>query len=186
MRQTTAKLAVTLLIMAAWIALRATHLTAAAAEPEKLFRVGMTQAEMHAAFGEPQSYLELRTQRHLTRKEFLAAGGVCACRPLYGRKTANNEYEIVIFEKSDDSGSRLHPVIRVEEVRFTLDHDMSPEEALADIAEAKTLCAGRCTIKSDRFAGVNASRPEINVQFGLHFSDKNPKKVESVQMWAKK
>src|SRR6185437_14547142 len=109
---------------------------ASAADAPKLFKIGMSQQEMEAAFGEPTSYLDVRTQQHLSRAEFAAIGGHCACRPLYSRKTDRNEYEIVVFEKTDDSQSRLHPTIRVEEIRFRLDRAMSPQEALADIAEA--------------------------------------------------
>lgn len=172
------QLAVALLIIAAGFA--------TSAQPEKLFRIGMTQAEMHAAFGVPQSYLDVEAQRRLTRKEYLAKRDTCACRPLYSRKTAGNEYEIMVFEKDDDSASRLHPVVKVKEVRFTLDHDMAPEEALEDIAEAKALCSGHCTIQHGRFGDATATRPEIGVQFNMLASSKNPAKVAMVGMSAKK
>lgn len=178
------QLAAALVMIAA--SLGVTAGSGSAATPEKLFRVGMSQAEMHAAFGEPQSYLDVRAQRHLTRAEFLAVRGTCLCRPLYSRKTAQNEYEVLIFEETDDSASRLHPVVRINSVRFTLDRDMSPEEALADIAEAKALCAGQCALQPNKYGEKSYTRREIDVQFSLRFSEKSPNKVESVTMWSKK
>jgi hypothetical protein len=191
------QLAVVLLITAASLVVTAAGVGITAASPgaaknlvagdapEKLFRIGMTQPELSAAFGEAQSYFDVEKQRRLTRKEYLAAGDACKCRPLYNRKTAKNEYEIMAYVRPDNSASRLHPVLRVNEVRFTLDRDMSPEEALDDIAEAKALCAGHCT-RGEQLGFTVFTRPEIEVAFAVQFSAKNPSKVEWISMWAKK
>jgi hypothetical protein len=134
----------------------------------KLFKVGMSQSEMVAAFGVPQSYFDVNTQRHISRNEFLLIQGSCLCRPLYGRKTPNNEYEITIFETVDESSSRLHPTIRVKEVRFTLDRQMTDEQALADIPEAINECGGKCVDLPPLFEGHHhMGRPSSGVEFSF-------------------
>jgi len=152
-------------------------LSAGTAAPEEkkdppLFRLGMTQTEMFAAFGEPESYLNVRTQGHLSRKEFITISGRCMCRPLYNRKTKANEYEIVVFERGDESASRLHPTIRIEEVRFRLDRNMTEEQAAADIDEIRMECNGQCALLPPRHVGERRiGRGGSNVQFIFHYGD---------------
>lgn len=137
---------------------------------ESLFRIGMSHQEMAALFGEPQSYLDVDSQLHISRSDYLQREGHCFCRPLYSRKTPRNEYEITIFEKVDDSTSRLHPTIRVEEVRFTLDRDMKEEELLTDIVEAKQECDGKCASLPEQFPGDReVGRPGSNTRFSFFY-----------------
>jgi hypothetical protein len=137
---------------------------------ESLFRIGMSHQEMAALFGEPQSYLDVDSQLHIPRSDYLQREGHCFCRPLYTRKTQRNEYEITIFEKIDDSTSRLHPTIRVDEVRFTLDRDMKEEELLADIVEAKQECDGKCVSLPEQFPGDReVARPGSSTRFSFFY-----------------
>jgi hypothetical protein len=95
-----------------------------------------------------------------------------ACRPIYERKTARNEYEIIIFESVDESQSHLHPVLRVKEVRFELDKDMAPAEALLDIAEARQACKGDWDLHAEpMFMDISATCPGSGVQFKMFTHD---------------
>jgi hypothetical protein len=137
---------------------------------ESLFRIGMSHQEMVELFGEPQSYLDVDSQLHISRSDYLKREGNCLCRPLYSRKTPRNEYEIAIFEKVDDSTSRLHPTTRIEEVRFTLDRDLTGEELLTDIVEAKQECDGKCASLPEQFPGdKEVSRPGSNIRFSFFY-----------------
>ena len=143
-------------------------------EPQKtkepLFRIGMSHQEMVALFGEPQSYLDVDSQLHISQNDYLKREGNCLCRPLYSRRAPRNEYEITIFEKVDDSTSRLHPTTRVEEVRFTLDRDLKEEELLTDIVEAKKECDDRCASLPEQFPGdKEVARPGSNTRFSFFY-----------------
>jgi hypothetical protein len=150
---------------------------------QPLFRVGMTAEEMHAVFGEPQSYFDVRSQLHISKEEYLSRQGHCLCRPTYFRKTERNEYEITIFETLDDSNSRLHPTLRVGEIRFTLDRAMTEDEASEDISEVKFECGGKCVLLPAQFGGDREiARQGSSVKFA--FSHGKDGRLEFVSMYA--
>lgn len=117
---------------------------AAHTEAPKVFELGMSKQDVIARFGKPAQYWAVSTRRHISASEHDIVCATEACWPIYDRKTVANEYEITLPQTVDTSASRLHPTLRVREIHFTLDHNMTPEQAVADIAEASALCARGC------------------------------------------
>jgi hypothetical protein len=139
-------------------------------QAEKLFRIGMSSEEMEAAFGPPQQYLATHVKRHISRQEYLAVHGEGDLyRPIYVRKTERNEYEIVIMEEVDETKSHLHPTVRIKELQFKFDRDMTAAEAVQDIAEARDICAGGCRFAKSSYFGINAIKD--GADFHMFFLD---------------
>jgi hypothetical protein len=113
-----------------------------------LFEVGVTVDQLYSKVGAPERYFCVKKQKYVQRDQLDKASENDTCRPVFSRKTARNEYEIMLFLEEDASQSRLHPVQRVKEVRFRFDKDLLPAEAVRDIAEARELCNGGCEFKS--------------------------------------
>lgn len=131
----------------------------------QLFDIGVTDSDLYARFGQPQRYFCVKSQRYVTAPQLEGASANDTCRPVYSRKTERNEYEIVLFLEADSSQSRLHPVQRVKEVRFTFDHDMTAFDAISDIPEAKRLCQESCAFTvfygMDLIATPKAGNPQL-------------------------
>jgi hypothetical protein len=135
----------------------------------RLFEIGMSREEMIERFGPPPAYYAVSSRRDISPDEYPVVCEVELCRPIYRRRTAVNEYRIVIFETADDSQSRLHPTIRVKEIRFTLDKDMTPDTAVSDIVEAHALCAAGCqfpTRRSDMY--IATANQTAKLWFAAH------------------
>jgi hypothetical protein len=105
------------------------------------FRVGMARETVLIALGEPKEWIS--QGRHWTFRPDMSA----LVWEVYNRKTATNEYEISVVYEADSGQSRLHPVIRVEEVRFTLDRHRSVNQTINDLEEIKSLCAAGCKVR---------------------------------------
>ena len=130
----------------------------------RLFEIGMAHEEMIRRFGPPFAYYAVDLRRDVSPDEYPIACNVSLCRPIYHRRTALNEYRIVVFETADDSESRLHPTVRIETVQFLLDQDMPPEIAIKDIAEAHALCPGGCRFplrRSDMFIATGNRKTSL-------------------------
>jgi hypothetical protein len=123
----------------------------------------MSHEDMVATFGDPATYFGASTQRHIPAEQSQAACNTELCRPIYTRKTKANKYEIVVFETPDVSRSLLHPTARIKELRFHLDHEMKPAEAINDIDEARELCAGKCSFESV-YGLLTATAPGSNAR----------------------
>jgi hypothetical protein len=128
----------------------------------KLFEVGAAETDVYSLMGAPPRYFCVKAQKYVQQAQ-PGAGDVC--RPVYSRKTERNEYEIMLFLEADASQSRLHPVQRVKEIRFTFDRDMTTEEAISDIAEASRLCQEQCAFTvfagSDIIATPKSGQPRL-------------------------
>src|SRR5947209_4808426 len=118
----------------------------------KIMRLGMTAADLHAQFGQPQSIFAAEAQAYITPAEYQ---GLRVRHGLYwevfSRKTQRNEYQLSVLFRADESESHLHPTLRVKEVHFKFDKDMSREEFLGDIAEARELCASKCELGRSKY-----------------------------------
>lgn len=146
--------------------------TVSSPDSPKLFTLGMSHEEMVATFGKPAAYFGTTTQRHIPADQSTAACSSELCRPIYTRKTKANEYEIVVTESPDVSKSPLHPTARIRELRFHLDHEMKPADAINDIDELRELCGGKCTF-GDFYGLFTATAPDSNVR--IMFLPGNPK-----------
>lgn len=107
----------------------------------------MTAADLHAQFGQPRAIFAAEAQAYITPAEYQ---NLRVRHGLYwevfSRKTARNEYRILIAFTADTSRSKLHPTARIDEVRFEVDKEMEPEALVKDIAEARVLCANACVM----------------------------------------
>ncbi len=90
----------------------------------------------------------------------------------YTRKTAANEYAVQPWHGEDNTESRLHPAMVLEEVTVLIDRPTSVAKILADFTEAGQLCAAGC-----RVVGLT---PESRPRFVL-FPD-NP--TDEQRAWA--
>jgi len=164
-------LAITIVLSCVALAVPQTKIILSPNSP-KVFSIGMSREEMIATFGKPAAYFGTRTQRHIPADQSEAACSSELCRPIYTRKTKANEYEIVVTESPDVSQSRLHPTARIRELRFHLDHEMKPADAINDIDELRELCRGKCTF-GDFYGLFTATAPDSNVR--IMFLPGNPK-----------
>src|SRR5271157_4844856 len=119
------------------------------AQSSPLLRLGMSLGDVTQTFGSPLRY-------HMGGYDFkrvpvVATGTIWS---IYGpRATPSNEYEIWVAYSTDSSQSRLHPTLRVSEVRFVADRARPMKEMLSDIAEVSDICSGGCRILVDNVFG---------------------------------
>src|SRR5690242_19810654 len=57
-----------------------------------------------------------------------------------------SDYEVLVTWKADQSKSRLHPTILLQQARFEIDKHISAARILEDLAEAREICAAGCTV----------------------------------------
>lgn len=139
-----------------------------AARTKSKFKIGMAETEMYARIGQPASYLCVHAQKYITQKQYPAWQDRDTCRPVYRRKTKINEYEVIVFLQLDSA--RIRRAIRVAEVRFVMGHDMTVDEALADIPEASEACGPECHI-SQGVTGFLGEPGEGNMRLSFDRTD---------------
>ena len=115
------------------------------AQTKGVLKLGESNEDVVRDFGSPTRY---RMGHYYYNKVPVIATG----DPLfevYRRQTAQNEYEIWIRYTLDASSSRLHPALRIEEIRFLLDKVRPMKQAIEDIPEVSLACQLGCHILAD-------------------------------------
>lgn len=107
-----------------------------------MLALGMSMDEVERDLGSPKGYSLLN---HIYARIPEVTGGYPLYH-VYGRRTAHNEYEILILYKSDASVSRLHPKLRIEEMRFEFDKALPMDEVLGDLPEVSVACLSGCHV----------------------------------------
>jgi hypothetical protein len=110
------------------------------------FKLGMTIQEVTQLFGLPgKCYVRERGEHRFTPIECDVAEEIYDdVRDVYTRKTKTNEYELRMEYTVDASKSRLHPELRLLSVVLVVDRPTPMAEIVADLPEARRLCAGGC------------------------------------------
>lgn len=121
------------------------------AQTKAVLKLGESNEEVVRDFASPARY---RMGHYYYSKVPVIATG----DPLfdvYKRQTAQNEYEIWIRYKIDASSSRLHPTLRVEEIRFLLDKARPMKQVMEDLPEVGFACLPGCHILVDAMFGYS-------------------------------
>ncbi len=113
------------------------------------FRLGMSLEEVTRVFGPPTRYL--MNGYYYDRYPSVVTGLLWRA---YSRSTSQNEYEILVHFRVDSSESRLHPTLRVQEVRFKADKAKTMKEILLDVPEAIVVCANGCHARAEKRLGL--------------------------------
>lgn len=114
------------------------------------FRLGMTREDVTRDFGRPARWFA--NGQYYDHVPSSVGGGTLW--DVYSRRTAQNEYEVLVNFRVDASESRLHPTLRVHEVRFRADKAKTMKEMLLDLPEAITICASGCRAHADKIWGL--------------------------------
>lgn len=114
-----------------------------------VFRVGRTMEDVQLEFGPPSRYwMDGHYYDHLPSIAYGAR-----LWDVYSRRTGRNEYEIRIAYDIDASASRLHPTLRVGDIKFFLDRAVPMKDAMEDIPEVAIACLPGCRILVDVMFG---------------------------------
>jgi len=115
-----------------------------------LFTIGVSEQELFERMGLPARRIGAVSQTRITAGEYSRLRHLAEPYwPLYRRRTANNEYEIMVMEEVDTSRSQLHPTNRVSSVRFQLAKPRTVQQILQEIPEAVRICAQGCEVDTD-------------------------------------
>jgi hypothetical protein len=115
----------------------------------RLFEIGLSEQELLARMGPPPFRTGAESNTRITAGEYSRLRHMAEpYRPTYRRRTANNEYEIMVLEETDRSRSQLHPTVRVASVRFQLDKTRTVPQVLQELPEAVHLCAQGCNVET--------------------------------------
>ena len=117
--------------------------------PPTVLALGMSRDDALRAFGAPVRYS--MGGHYYDNLPVMATGG--ALYSVYSRRTVHNEYEIWIEYAGDASASRLHPTLRIDEVRFLLDRATPMKQVMEDLPEVALACLPGCHILIDSRLG---------------------------------
>lgn len=132
-----------------WAASLLLGLQAAAQAQPKVLGLGTPMEEVIRSFGRPARYR--MGSRYYDTAPTIATGE--RLFDVYGRRTAENEYEIWIGYEVDASTSRLHPTLRVNQIRFLLDKPRPMKQVMEDLPEVALACLPGCHILVDAVYG---------------------------------
>jgi hypothetical protein len=113
----------------------------------KLFELGASQEEVWARFGKPKSFYVPRLGHNIPPSEYpnaISFWGIV--HDVYTFRTDRSEYEVRVGYMPDSSESKLHPKLRVSRVEFIADKPAPADTILNDLAEARALCQGGCSM----------------------------------------
>jgi len=126
--------------IAAWL-LAAVAFQAAGQAPRPAFLLGAAQSTIRSRFGAPSSYFSNGV--HYPAYPFRTMSLVWDVYRFHG---GGQVYEAMLHFKIDPNGSRLHPSLVLEEVRFEFDKPLPARAALKAIPEVARQCAGGCAV----------------------------------------
>jgi hypothetical protein len=119
---------------------------AAQGQSPQLVTLGVSADAVHLRLGAPRSYYS--NGRYYSHVPSLSSYPVME---VYERKLNGHLFEIRVNYTADESESRLHPSLQVEQLFLESDRPLPARQLLEDINSLVGVCIRRCEVKRDYF-----------------------------------
>lgn len=156
-------------------------LLSAQTKGDRTVLVGLSRARVMQLYGPPADFFDAGSQLHFRHYPPVPVGLVWE---EHFRKTPTNEYKIGITYELDESASRLHPTLRVDNVRIDVDRPKAARLVLSDLREVVSICQHGCRINSgDLSNGLVLTADDVVDRIDLWNCASLDSEVSEIDIW---